>query len=181
MNEILVIYAHPNPVKSKVNRPLLEVAQRQAHVHVRDLYELYPGMHIDVEAEQEAVRRAQTLIFQFPIYWYSAPALLKEWLDSVLTHGFAYSSGEKALAGKQFMLTVSAGGSTNCYSENGQHGAEIGAYLAPFEQAARFCGMKLLEPFIVQKAGELDTAVLHQIFGDYEQRLIMLGNTGNGG
>ena len=181
MNKIMVIYAHPSPKKSKINRHLFETAKNLEHVTAHDLYELYPHMHIDVRVEQAAVRDAQTLVFQFPIYWYSAPSILKEWIDSVLTHEFAYGSGEKALAGKNFMLAISASGSVGCYSKAGPHGAEIGTYLAPFEQTARFCGMKLLDPFIVQKAGEIEAHMLDQIIDDYEKRLIKLGTLGDGG
>jgi glutathione-regulated potassium-efflux system ancillary protein KefG len=62
-----------------------------------DLYETYPDFAIDIEAEQEKLLTAHDVIaLQFPLYWYSTPALLKEWLDLVWLHGFAYGEDGNA-------------------------------------------------------------------------------------
>jgi len=181
MKNILVLYAHPSPSRSRLNRHLFAGATAMDHVEGRDLYELYPNLHIDVKAEQEALRRADIVIFQFPIFWFSSPAILKEWQDSVLTSGFAYDDGERVLEGKLFLVAATAGGSELSYSENGRHGAPIETYLAPFEQTARFCGMKVLDPFIVQGASDLDTEYRVQMMDQYSFRLIGLGKGHSGG
>jgi len=175
MKPVVVIFAHPSPKRSKLNVPMVAAAQTLPHVAVRDLYELYPNLHIDVLAEQDAVRQVDTIIFQFPIHWFSAPAILKEWQDSVLTSAFAYGDGEQALRDKHFMLAVSSGGSTASYSQRGRHGSGIGSYLLPFEQTARFCGMKPQENFIVQNAGDLTQYDLEEKIDAYKNRLISLG------
>ena len=70
-------------------------------VELRDLYELYPDFYIDVAAEQEALGRSDVIVLQHPFYWYSTPAMLKEWQDLVLEHGFAYGCrAETALRGQ---------------------------------------------------------------------------------
>jgi putative NADPH-quinone reductase len=171
MKKILILYAHPSPQRSRVNRHLLTAASKTEGIEVRDLYELYPAMHIDVPAEQDALRQADIVVFQFPIFWFSSPAILKEWQDMVLTGGFAYGEGGHALKDKGFMLSVTSGGSKESYTKGAKHGAEIGAYLAPFEQTARFCDMTLLDSFVVQNASALDSEEIAGIVKAYKRRL----------
>lgn len=175
MKPVVIIFAHPSPKRSKLNLPLIDAAKSLDHVAVRDLYELYPNLHIDTQMEQDAARQAETIVFQFPIHWFSAPAILKEWQDSVLTSSFAYGNGERALVDKRFMLVASSGGSASSYSQKGRHGASLASYLAPFEQTARFCGMKPQENFIVQNAGDLAQYELEQNIQAYKNRLMFLG------
>ncbi len=175
MKNILIIFAHPAPNKSGLNRHLAAEAAKLKNVEVRELYELYPNLHIDVRAEQEALRRADVLVFQFPVQWFSSPAILKEWQDSVLTNGFAYGDGERALRDKEFLLAVSTGGSPESYQTKGRHGAPLSQYLAPFEQTARFCDMKIIDPFTVQNAGDLTPDLLQRTVQNYTDVLIQLG------
>ncbi|NVJ96941.1 MAG: NAD(P)H-dependent oxidoreductase [Alphaproteobacteria bacterium] len=171
MSRIIVLYAHPNPRRSKVNARLIEAVGRMEEVQVRDLYELYPNLHVNVAAEQEALRNASAVVMQFPIYWFSAPALLKEWQDTVLAKGFAFGPNGTELAGKPFMLVATTGGEESSYAEGKAHGAEIGAYLKPFEQTARFCGMKLVEPLVVHGANSLTPLLLSDLAEQYQERL----------
>ncbi|MBL4789674.1 MAG: NAD(P)H-dependent oxidoreductase [Kordiimonadaceae bacterium] len=175
MSKILLIFAHPSPNRSKINRQLYCVANKLNHVATRDLYELYPNLSIDVDAEHEAILRADVLVFLFPVFWFSAPSLLKEWMDTVLTNGFAYGDGGTALEGKKFMLAVSSGGSAESYTSVGLHGAEIETYLAPFYQTARYCKMDLTEPFISFGGRSLDADAIQQVISDFEARLCELG------
>jgi len=170
MSELLLIYAHPSPNRSRVNAPMFHKASRLDEVEARDLYELYPDMYIDVQAEQEALLRADTIVFQFPVFWFSSPAILKEWQDSVLTSGFAYGQ-EHALKGKKFMLAVTSGGSFDSYKEDAKHGAPIETYLAPFEQTARFCDMHPLNNFVVQDASTMDSEAVARTVQAYVKRL----------
>jgi len=180
VKNILVIYAHPSPKRSGLNQHLFAAAGALTHVETRDLYELYPNLHIDVRAEQDALRQADAVIFQFPIYWFSSPAILKEWQDTVLTSSFAYGGKENALDGKLFMLAVSTGGAPSSYSQRGRHGAGIANYLAPFEQTARFCGMKLLDSIIVQNVGSLTPSDLEHAEQTYLARLNKIGECTDG-
>ena len=56
------------------------------------MYDLYPDFKIDVAEEQKHLAAADRIILQFPFYWYSTPALLKQWQDDVLTYGWAFGS-----------------------------------------------------------------------------------------
>lgn len=152
MKTILLLYCHPSPHKSRYNRTLLDVARALPFVSVHDLYELYPNLMIDEQSEQDALRAADVLVMQFPLYWFSTPSLLKEWQDCVLTNGFAYGDGGTALKGKKFMAAVSTGAEEIAYADGESHGAALSQYLAPLEMTARFCGMEVLPAFVSHNA-----------------------------
>ena len=98
--QTLVTVVHPRFRSSRVNAALAAAAERTRDVTVRYLYDLYPDGRIDVVAEQAALTAVDRIVLQFPMYWYSSPALLKQWQDDVLTYGWAYGSTGRALAGK---------------------------------------------------------------------------------
>ena len=100
MEKILVLFAHPRVDRSEVNVVLAQAARRVEGVTVVDLYAEYPTFEIDVEREQQRLLAHRVVVFQHPVYWYSCPALLKEWQDLVLEHGFAYGAEGRALEGK---------------------------------------------------------------------------------
>ena len=156
MENILLLYCHPSPHKSRYNRRLLENARKIPGLKIRDLYELYPSMHVDEEAEQKALTEADVLVLQFPIYWFSAPALLKEWMDVVLQNGFAYGEGGTALHGKKTMIAASTGAPEEAYSPGATHGAKIQSFLLPFRMTAEFCGMKVGPSFVTHGVRSLD-------------------------
>lgn len=145
---LLLQFAHPALQKSRANRALLAAARGVENVTINDLYELYPDFHIDVRREQALLREHDVIVFQHPFYWYSAPALLKEWQDLVLELGFAYGEGGDALRGRTLASAITTGGPQESYSENGYNRHPVGALLVPFEQTARLCGMRYAEPFL---------------------------------
>jgi len=93
----LLLYAHPEAHNSVANRILLRSAQQLEHVTVHDLYAHYPDFFIDIHHEKQLLREHQVIVFQHPLYTYSRPALLKEWLDRVLSRDFANSMGGNVL------------------------------------------------------------------------------------
>ncbi|WP_274873163.1 glutathione-regulated potassium-efflux system oxidoreductase KefF, partial [Serratia marcescens] len=107
---ILIIYAHPYPRHSHANHRLLQAVKDLPEVEVRSLYELYPDFNIDINAEQRAVERADLVVLQHPMQWYSFPPLLKLWIDKVLEHGWAYGHDGNALVGKDCLWAVTSGG-----------------------------------------------------------------------
>ncbi|MDX1383156.1 MAG: NAD(P)H-dependent oxidoreductase, partial [Thermoanaerobaculia bacterium] len=94
---VLVLLAHPALERSRINARMAAAAAELEGVLVRDLYEAYPDLDVDVDAEQRLLAAHDVVIFQHPLYWYSTPALLKEWMDLVLQHGWAYGDGGTAL------------------------------------------------------------------------------------
>lgn len=83
--KVLLLYAHPESQDSVANRVLLKPASQLANVTVHDLYAHYPDFFIDIPREQELLMAHDVIVFQHPLYTYSCPALLKEWLDRVLS------------------------------------------------------------------------------------------------
>ena len=171
MNAILVLFAHPNLERSRAQRALLGAAQRVEGVQVRDLYERYPDFDVDVQAEQAALSEHDVIVLQHPVYWYSCPALLKQWLDLVWTYGWAYGPQGHALRGKAMLQAVSAGGGEQAYSASGHHGCTLRELLRPFERSAALCGVRYLEPQVVYDSHKLDEAALAQASARYAQRL----------
>jgi len=144
---ILILFAHPSPDRSEVNQPMVEAARTLDQVTLVDLYREYPDGQIDIDREQQRLLAHEVIVFQHPLYWYSTPAILKEWQDLVLEHGFAYGSGGTALHGKLFFNALTAGGPEVAYQTDGFNHYSIRELLHPLEQTATLCGMVYLPPF----------------------------------
>ena len=84
-------------------------------VTINSLYDRYPDFYIDVIAEQQLLLEHDIIIWQHPFFWYSGPALLKEWFDLVLQHGFAYGEKGLKLQGKKAMSVITTGGRQDVY------------------------------------------------------------------
>ncbi|WP_114765563.1 NAD(P)H-dependent oxidoreductase [Vibrio rhodolitus] len=145
-NKVLVLYAHPSQHRSEVNQPLFDAAKTIEGVTTVDLYFEYPSYNINIDREQKRLVEHDIIIFQFPLYWYSTPAMLKEWQDLVLEYGFAYGSQGTALKGKRFMCALSAGGRADAYQTEGYNHFTIRELLYPMEQMAALTGMKYMAP-----------------------------------
>jgi glutathione-regulated potassium-efflux system ancillary protein KefF len=138
-----------------VNRTLAAALDALPQVHLHDLYRRYPDYDIDVVAEQRSLATAGTVVLQFPVYWYSVPALLKLWIDEVLERGWAYGPGGTALRGKSMLVLATTGGQADSYGAEGAHRHEMAAFLLPLAQTARLCGMEWLPPVILHNAHHL--------------------------
>ncbi len=100
MKNILIISGHPDLSHSVGNATILnEVASALPDAEIRRLDALYPDNNINVSAEQDALLKADIIVWQFPFSWYSLPGLMKLWLDDVFVHGFAHGSTAR-LGGK---------------------------------------------------------------------------------
>lgn len=149
---ILVLFAHPSIHRSEANAPLLQLARQLDGVTVVDLYAEYPTFEIDIDREQHRLRQHDVVIFMHPLYWYSTPAILKEWQDLVLEHGFAYGAGGTALKGKLFLSVTTAGAAQQAYTAEGFNHFSLRELLRPLEQTAEICGMHYLPPFVLYGA-----------------------------
>jgi glutathione-regulated potassium-efflux system ancillary protein KefG len=146
---ILILFAHPAPHKSRINRRLIAAVRNLENVTITDLYEEYPNFDIDVRREQEQLLAHDVIVFQHPFFWYSSPAIIKEWEDLVLEYGFAYGVGGTKLHGKLCLTAITTGGPLEAYERLGYNFFTIRELLAPFEQTAKFCGMRYLPPFVI--------------------------------
>ncbi len=160
MKKILCLFAHPNTQRSRANRRVIESLRGLPHVTVHALYDHYPEFNIDVKREQELLLAHDALMLQHPFYWYSMPPLLKLWFDCVLEYGWAYGPGGEKLKGKDFFLSITAGGPLDSYHEKGYNTFPITAFFPAFEQTARLCGMKWHQPSVLHHSTKVSEETL---------------------
>jgi glutathione-regulated potassium-efflux system ancillary protein KefG len=154
-----------------VNRALVDAAREIEGVTVHDLYEHYPEFDIDVATEQQLLLEHEVIVMQHPFFWYSVPAILKEWMDLVLEHGWAYGSQGTQLQGKWMMSAVSTGGGEAAYTRAGVNRFTVREFLRPIEQTARLCRMHYLPPFLVQGTHRLTEKEILAHATDYRRVL----------
>ena len=107
MSKTLLVLCHPNFKNSFANETLLEkIKSKIPDIEIDNIHELYPDLKIDVKAEQEKLLRNDTIIFQYPMYWYKNPYLLSKWLEDVYEHGFAYGSKGDKLKDKRIIVSM---------------------------------------------------------------------------
>ena len=161
----LVLTAHPDLGKSRINRAWLDALAQADTVTTRDLTAVGgPGMRFDIEAEQALLLANDRIVFQFPFYWYSAPPVLKAWMDQVLSYGFAYGPDGDRLKGREFLILVSTGGPADSYHAGGYNNFSMDELLKPFQQTAILTGMTYLRPFVahgmaVADAKQIDASI----------------------
>jgi glutathione-regulated potassium-efflux system ancillary protein KefG len=149
MNKILILFGHPAFKRSTINAALREAGETLEGVTFHDLYASYPDFLIDVPHEQQLCESHDIIVFQHPFYWYSTPAIIKEWFDLVLEHAWAYGSSGNTLRGKITFEAITAGGSKDNYRANGINLFTIRELTTPFRATANLCGMDWLPPFAV--------------------------------
>jgi len=174
MAKVLILFAHPALEKSRVHARLIKHVRNIEGVTFNDLYQAYPDLDIDIKREQQLLLEHDIIIWQHPFYWYSAPAIIKQWQDLVLEHGWAYGSGGTQLTGKRIFNAISCGGPRGAYSKGGRNRFSIRELLTPFDQTAYLCHMTYMPPFAVHGTHALsrEDIELHAI--QYEQLLVAL-------
>ncbi len=175
MKKILILFAHPGYHRSHANKALLQALRKVEGIHVHDLYQRYPNMFIDVAHEQQLLLEHDIIIFQHPLYWYSSPAIIKEWMDQVLEYGFAFGPEGHALRDKQLLSAITTGGSQESYTSQGHNRRAVIEYLLPFRQTAWLCGMRYLPPFVLYSYHTIqDARLLRDTAQEYRRLLIAL-------
>ncbi|WP_426732732.1 NAD(P)H-dependent oxidoreductase [Myxococcus faecalis] len=137
----------------------------------------------DVVAEQEKLLWAQAVILQFPLWWFSMPAILKGWVDRVFAYGFAYGVGvhggerwgdrygEGTLTGRRAMLSITIGGRAPHYTERGVNGA-LDDLLFPIQHGVIYYpGMEALPPFCLYLSDRLTPEEWPSVEEAYKARL----------
>lgn len=172
--DLLLVLAHPALERSRANRALAKAAKGLSGVTFKDLYEAYPDFAVDIETEQADLTAHDVVALQFPLFWYSTPALMKEWLDLVWLHGFAYGEGGEALKGKRLFVACTTGASAKAYHAHGYNRFSMDEFLRPLEQTAHLCGMEWETPFVVHGASVKDDAALKAEAERYKARIASL-------
>jgi len=160
----LIIVAHPNLVDSGTQKFLKTSLSKMDSVtwHV-----LNQGS-FDVASEQRLLREHDRIIFQFPLYWYSAPAILKQWEDDVLTRNFVYGT-EHALANKELGIVVSTGDRQKGFVAGGEEQFTLSELLRPYQALAYKAQMTYLQPFPIFQFAYLSEKDKQRLVASYQQ------------
>jgi NAD(P)H dehydrogenase (quinone) len=129
----------------RTNAQYLDLSREQEHAFATG------GHSTDVTAEQAKVAAADLVLFHFPVWWFSMPAILKGWVDRVFSRGFAYSAGRKYesghFKGKRAMLCITTGTASTLYEPNGIDG-DLHHVLWPIHNGIlAYTGFTVLPPF----------------------------------
>ncbi|MFD0727987.1 NAD(P)H-dependent oxidoreductase [Bombilactobacillus mellis] len=159
----LVIVAHPKIDNSTTEQFFYQGAQLvQANWHHLDTLD-----RINIEHEQQLLLQAQRIIFQFPLYWYQAPASLSQWQTQVLSNQFLNNS----LRDKELGIVVTTGLPAKAFQAGGQVGYSLGQLMTPFQALARQAQMQFLPIFPVYQFYYLSEIEQLQLFMDYQRYL----------
>ncbi|KAJ8249183.1 hypothetical protein GJAV_G00232060 [Gymnothorax javanicus] len=130
----------------------------------------------DITEEQKKVKEADLIIFQFPLYWFGLPAILKGWIDRVFTKGFAFTTtgdmySKGYLKGKKAMLSFTTGSRESMFSSIGIHG-DMNITLWPIQHGILyFCGFQVLAPQIFWAPRETSSDERKTMLGAWRKRL----------
>lgn len=174
VNKILILFAHPRFERSLNNSLLVQNIPDIPEITFHDLYEKYPDFNINIENEKKLLEDHNIIIWQHPFYWYSAPPLLKQWIDLVLEFGWAYGPGGNALEGKIIFNSITSGGQRSAYTREGHNRFTVQELLAPFEQTAFLCKMIYLPPFAVHGTHKISKEEKNLIANQYRNTLDIL-------
>ncbi|MGN7358964.1 NAD(P)H-dependent oxidoreductase [Paenibacillus sp. SAF-054] len=167
----LIIAAHPNLGDSRINRALLDAMRDQPDTTVHALYEFYGDGPLDILHEQALLDRHDRIIFQYPLYWYSTPPLLKQWFDEVLAYGYAFGPGGDRLKGKEIGIAISTSGTAASYQPGGYNLFTIRDIAKPMEALANYVSAHYLPPFAVHDAHHITDEQLAEAQAAYVHHL----------
>jgi NAD(P)H dehydrogenase (quinone) len=117
----------------------------------------------DISSEIEKVMAADLLVFTFPVFWFSVPAILKGWIDRVFISGPFYGGrriyGSGGLAGKRALCAFSLGSRAHMFGSGSLHGdLEFGMLRHFLQGALGYVGLDVLEPFTAYHVPYVDEA-----------------------
>jgi NAD(P)H dehydrogenase (quinone) len=129
----------------------------------------------DVAEEQRKLFAADFLIFQFPLWWFGLPAILKGWVDRVFAAGLIYGGGKwysnGVFRGRRAMLALSTGGGPSIYSPRGLNG-DMETILFPINHGILyFVGYDVLPPFIAWSPARVSDEQRRKCLDEYADRL----------
>ncbi len=139
--EVLVLVAHPDIAHSRMNAALAAAAAEVEGVEVVNIYD-YP---VKADIYRDAVSRVRAIVYQFPLYWMSAPHLLKQWTDEV----FMTFVQEGSIAGKEMLVVTTTGSEKAAYQHDGRNKYTMEEYLRPYEGQANHAKMLWNAPIAV--------------------------------
>jgi len=129
----------------------------------------------DIRQELDKLLWADLLILNFPIFWFSAPAMLKGWIDRVLVSGVCYGGkrfyDQGGLAGKKALVTVTLGGREHMFGEGAIHGPLEDMLRPILRGTLAYVGFEVLEPFVAWHVPYISAEARQDFLRNYQQRL----------
>ena len=160
----IIYLAHDNLASSSSQQFLVASGRQLTEATYVDLgaqWQANPAF--DRLKELDRLAQYDRVIFQFPLYWYQAPAVLKAWIDQVLDQG----AGLGFLAGKELGLVVLAGAPARNYQLAGREGVTVSDLLSPYYALSRYLGMRFLQPFTIFQFAYHNEAEKMRLMYDY--------------
>lgn len=166
----IIIFGHPNLAKSRINKVVLEQIKQdykgasEADLKIHDVGALYGNKKFNeafgLEKDRAMIENYERVIFQFPVFWYGVPPVLKQYIDELLAYDWAYGA-RQALKDKEFAVIATYGGPIDAYTHNGHNKRTAEETLQSLWQLANFAGMKWIAPFGIHGAarGVSDEAI----------------------
>jgi NAD(P)H dehydrogenase (quinone) len=163
-----------NPTASETDFTDMDRSSTQQYFLAQHTAYHQDKLSADIKIELEKVAAADHIILQFPLWWFSMPAILKGWLDRILVKGFAYDSGKVFAAGllknKTASVVVSTQSPASAYQLDGQHGVTMDNFLLPLYHTLRFVGIEIKPAFITYGAYQLAISqqdIIKQQYNEY--------------
>ncbi|GAB3223261.1 NAD(P)H-dependent oxidoreductase [Spirosoma arcticum] len=167
-----------NPVSGRHNFTSL----RETTFFKQQAEEMYAsevgGFAADIERELQKVEWCDLMIWQFPLWWFSVPGILKGWVDRVFVMGRAYGNGKiyetGVFRGKKALLSLTTGGTAESYQPDGTNG-DLSGILRPLHRGVlEFTGFSVLSPHVVYGPARQSEQEINALVANYETRLRMI-------
>ncbi|WP_124058211.1 NAD(P)H-dependent oxidoreductase [Vaginisenegalia massiliensis] len=164
----IVYLAHPQIDASQSQQFLIQAGTSASQVTYVDLQQQFQqDGGFDLQVERQRLLEYQRIIFQFHLYWYQAPAILKIWLDQVFDLQGDYRAFKQALQAKELGLVVIAGVKASHYQFGGREDICLSALLSPYRALAGHFHMTYLPPLTIHQFAYLSTEEQYALFWDY--------------
>ena len=167
----LVLVSHPEYDNSMTEAFLKQCQSDIENVDWVVLDKVQTNFIFDKEQEQQRLAQYDRILFQFPMYWYSAPALMKKYEDDVFTKNFIAHEQEGALNGKEMGIITTLGDPIKDYQVGGREGFSISELLKPYQAIAQRGQMKFLKPFVISQFAYMTDAQKQKLLIDYRSYL----------
>lgn len=141
MAHTLFVFGNPHPERSAFAQALEMAVKHLGHSTLHLASHCINGK-FDVPAMQDSIAGAEQIVLHAPVYWYSVPALVKAWMDQLLTPGWAFPADGSQLRGKRIAMSLTVGAPLASYAPGGSNRHPVDAYFLPFERAFEYCGME---------------------------------------
>lgn len=167
----LVLVSHPEYDNSMTEAFLKQCQSDIENVDWVVLDNIQTDFTFDKEQEQQRLAQYDRILFQFPMYWYSAPALMKKYEDDVFTKNFIAYEQEGALKGKEMGIITTLGDPIKDYQVGGREGFSISELLKPYQAIAQRGQMKFLKPFVISQFAYMTDVQKQKLLIDYRSYL----------